>query len=110
MNIASGLIPVSAVASARKLDHQQQLSGLIGIIYDAAIDPSLWRTAIERAAAGQSPKLNRARTGSSTLGRGEAPPMPVEFCTPTRNLPANSVVVVSSKRASARSAGGIGSE
>jgi len=50
MNIVSPLRPVSAAASARNLDDQQQLSDLIGVIYDAAIDPSLWECALERAA------------------------------------------------------------
>lgn len=50
MNTASNLRPVSAVASARSSDDRQQLSDLIGLIYDAAIDPSLWECAIERAA------------------------------------------------------------
>jgi DNA-binding CsgD family transcriptional regulator len=50
MNTASHLRPVSVVASARSSDDRQQLSDLIGLIYDAAIDPSLWECAIERAA------------------------------------------------------------
>ena len=50
MNTASRLRPVSVVASARSPDDQQRLSHLIGVIYDAVIDPSLWRSAIERAA------------------------------------------------------------
>ena len=50
MNTASNLRPVSAVASARSSDDRQQLSDLIGLIYDAAIDPSLWERAIERSA------------------------------------------------------------
>ena len=50
MNIASHQRPVSVIASAGSRDDQQQLSDLIGLIYDAAIDPSLWRNAIERAA------------------------------------------------------------
>jgi hypothetical protein len=50
MNIVSPLRPVSAAASARNLDDQQQLCDLIGVIYDAAIDPSLWECALERAA------------------------------------------------------------
>ena len=36
--------------AARSPDDQQRLSDLIGVIYDAAIDPSLWECAIERAA------------------------------------------------------------
>jgi DNA-binding CsgD family transcriptional regulator len=35
---------------ACKPDEWQQLSDLIGLIYDAAIDPSLWERAIERSA------------------------------------------------------------
>src|SRR5687768_5926227 len=31
-------------------DNQQQLSDLIGIVYDAAIDPSLWQRTLERTA------------------------------------------------------------
>jgi DNA-binding CsgD family transcriptional regulator/PAS domain-containing protein len=50
MNTASRPRPVPVVASARSLDDQQRLSDLIGVIYDAAIDPSLWECAIERAA------------------------------------------------------------
>jgi DNA-binding CsgD family transcriptional regulator/PAS domain-containing protein len=49
MNIASGLRAVSVVASAG-CSREQRLSGLISIIYDAAIDPSLWECAIERSA------------------------------------------------------------
>ena len=50
MNAASRPRPVSVVAPARHPDDQQRLSDLIGVIYDAAIDPSLWESAIERAA------------------------------------------------------------
>ena len=50
MNTASRLRPVPIVASARRPDDQQRLSDLIGVIYDAAIDPSLWEDAIEKAA------------------------------------------------------------
>jgi DNA-binding CsgD family transcriptional regulator len=50
MNTAARLRPVPVVASTRRLDDQQRLSDLIGVIYDAAIDPSLWEGAIERAA------------------------------------------------------------
>jgi hypothetical protein len=50
MNTASGLRAVSAVASARSPDDRQELSDLISVIYDAAIDPSLWECAIESAA------------------------------------------------------------
>jgi DNA-binding CsgD family transcriptional regulator len=50
MNTAARLRPVPVVASARSSDDQQRLSDLIGIIYDAAVDPSLWEGAIERAA------------------------------------------------------------
>jgi DNA-binding CsgD family transcriptional regulator len=49
MNMVSGLRPVSVVASAGR-SRDQQLSDLIGVIYDAAIDPSLWEYAIERSA------------------------------------------------------------
>ena len=50
MNAVSDLRAVSLVASARSRDDRQQLSDLIGLIYDAAIDPLLWPSAIERAA------------------------------------------------------------
>src|ERR1700704_7160112 len=50
MNTASRPRPVPVVASARSLDDQQRLSDLIGVLYDAAIDPSQWGCAIERAA------------------------------------------------------------
>ena len=50
MNVTSSLRPVSVVASVRSPDDQQRLSDLIGIIYDAAIDPSVWECAIEKAA------------------------------------------------------------
>ena len=50
MTTASRLRPVPVGASARSSDDQQRLSDLIGVIYDAAIDPSLWKGAIERAA------------------------------------------------------------
>jgi DNA-binding CsgD family transcriptional regulator len=50
MNMASGRRSVSVVASARSPDDQRRLSDLVGVIYDAAIDPSLWECAIERAA------------------------------------------------------------
>jgi DNA-binding CsgD family transcriptional regulator len=50
MNIATRLRPVAAAAPARNLDDQQQLSDVIGAIYDAAINPSLWEGAVERAA------------------------------------------------------------
>jgi DNA-binding CsgD family transcriptional regulator len=50
MDMALGLRPVSVVASPRSRDDQQRLSDLIGVIYDAAIDPSFWQCAMERAA------------------------------------------------------------
>ncbi len=50
MNTASRLRPVSIVASPRSRDDRLQLSDLIGVIYDAALDPSLWEFAIESAA------------------------------------------------------------
>jgi DNA-binding CsgD family transcriptional regulator len=50
MNMASALRPSPAVVSARSSDDQQRLSDLIGVVYDAAIDPSLWEGAIRRAA------------------------------------------------------------
>ena len=50
MNTAARPRPISVVASARSFDDQQRLSDLIGVLYDAAINPSLWECAIERAA------------------------------------------------------------
>ena len=50
MKAVSNLRAVSLVASAHGPDDRQQLSDLIGLIYDTAIDPSLWPSAIERAA------------------------------------------------------------
>src|SRR6478736_7286329 len=49
MNTAQVLRPLPIVASTGRT-RDQQLSELIGVIYDAAIDPSLWEYAIERAA------------------------------------------------------------
>jgi DNA-binding CsgD family transcriptional regulator len=49
MNTAPVLRPIPFVASTSR-SRDQQLSELIGVIYDAAIDPSLWEYAIERAA------------------------------------------------------------
>jgi DNA-binding CsgD family transcriptional regulator/PAS domain-containing protein len=39
----------SLKSSASNSDDRQQLSDLIGLIYDAVIDPSLWLAAVERA-------------------------------------------------------------
>ena len=50
MNAASRPRPLPVVASTRSLDDQQRLSDLIGVLYDAAINPVLWECAIERAA------------------------------------------------------------
>jgi DNA-binding CsgD family transcriptional regulator len=50
MKTASDPRPLSAAASSRSIGDQQRLSDLIGLIYDTTIDPSLWRTAMERAA------------------------------------------------------------
>ena len=50
MKTASNLRPASSpVALAGSLSDQQHLSDLIGVVYDAAIDPSLWENAIQRA-------------------------------------------------------------
>jgi hypothetical protein len=48
MNAAPDLRPTSVVASAPSIDDQQPLSDLIGLTYDAAVNPSLWRSTIER--------------------------------------------------------------
>jgi DNA-binding CsgD family transcriptional regulator len=50
MNAASRPRPLPVVASTRSFDDQQRLSDLIGVLYDAAINPCLWECAIERAA------------------------------------------------------------
>lgn len=51
MNTVSYLRPASEpAASAGCRDNLQELSDLIGIVYDAAIDQSLWENAIERTA------------------------------------------------------------
>ncbi len=49
MNTVSHLRSVSELASDNSID-RQQLSDLIGVVYDAAIDPSRWEDAIERVA------------------------------------------------------------
>lgn len=49
MITALDLRPISVV-EARGRSRERQLSELIGVIYDAAIDPSLWKTAFERSA------------------------------------------------------------
>jgi DNA-binding CsgD family transcriptional regulator/PAS domain-containing protein len=41
---------VSALSAPADFDDQQRLSDLISVVYDAAIDPSLWQSAIETAA------------------------------------------------------------
>ena len=50
MHTRSHLRSVVESAASDNFRDQQQLSDLIGVIYDAAIDPSLWDGAIERAA------------------------------------------------------------
>ena len=51
MNRVSHLRPVSELAaSAARRNDRQQLSDLISVVYDAAIDQSLWENAIERVA------------------------------------------------------------
>jgi DNA-binding CsgD family transcriptional regulator len=52
MNMASDLQPVPepAAPADSPYDQQRQLSDLIGVIYDAAIDPSRWEDAIVRTA------------------------------------------------------------
>jgi DNA-binding CsgD family transcriptional regulator len=51
MNRASDLRPFSELPeSADIAGHRQQLGDLIGVIYDAAIDPGLWDAAIEKIA------------------------------------------------------------
>lgn len=50
MTNISHLWSVSALSAPADFDDQQRLSDLISVVYDAAIDPSLWQSAIERAA------------------------------------------------------------
>jgi DNA-binding CsgD family transcriptional regulator/PAS domain-containing protein len=50
MTYVSHLWSVSALSAPADFDDQQRLSDLISVVYDAAIDPSLWQSAIERAA------------------------------------------------------------
>lgn len=50
MTNVSHLWSVSALSASADFDDQQRLSDLISVVYDAAINPSLWQGAIERAA------------------------------------------------------------
>lgn len=50
MNSISNLRSVSALPAPVDFSDQQQFSDLIGIVYDAAIDPSLWDHALDRVA------------------------------------------------------------
>jgi DNA-binding CsgD family transcriptional regulator/PAS domain-containing protein len=50
MNIVTHLRSASERAATGTPHDQQHLSDLIGIVYDAAIDPSLWESALERGA------------------------------------------------------------
>ena len=50
MNTVSHLRSVSERAASGRVHDQQHLSDLIGIVYDAAIDPSVWEGAIVRIA------------------------------------------------------------
>ena len=50
MHTRSHLRSVVESAASDNFRDQQQLSDLIGVIYDAAIDPSLWDSAVETAA------------------------------------------------------------
>src|SRR4029079_19444261 len=70
MNTAQVLRPLPIVARPGRT-RAQQLSELIGVIYDAAIDPSLWEYAIERAAyfvggAGAAPFCKEVGAGHRT--------------------------------------------
>jgi DNA-binding CsgD family transcriptional regulator len=52
MNMVSHLQPFSTLAaSADRRKDRQQLSDLISVVYDAAVDQSLWENAIERIAS-----------------------------------------------------------
>ncbi len=50
MKTVSHLRSVSELAAPGDLRDQQQLSDLIGVVYDAAIDPTRWEDVIERVA------------------------------------------------------------
>jgi len=50
MNRVSHVRSVSERAASGRVHDQQHLSDLIGTVYDAAIDPSVWESAIVRAA------------------------------------------------------------
>ena len=50
MNSVSHLRSVSALSTPDDFDDQQRLSDLISAVYDAAIEASLWESAIERVA------------------------------------------------------------
>ena len=50
MNTVSHLRSVSERAASGRVHDQQHLSDLIGAVYDAAIDPSVWESAIVRIA------------------------------------------------------------
>src|SRR6187399_509725 len=50
MNSVSHLRSVSALSTPGDFDDQQRLSDLISAVYDAAIEASLWESAIERVA------------------------------------------------------------
>jgi DNA-binding CsgD family transcriptional regulator len=50
MNTVSHLRSVSERTASGRVHDQQHLSDLIGAVYDAAIDPSLWESAIVRVA------------------------------------------------------------
>jgi len=50
MNTVSHLRSVSERAASGRVHDQQHLSDLIGTVYDAAIDPSVWESAIVRIA------------------------------------------------------------
>ena len=51
MKSVSHLRSVSALSTPADFDDQQRLSDLISAVYDAAIESSLWESAIERVAA-----------------------------------------------------------
>ena len=73
MNTAQVLRPLPIVASTGRT-RDQQLSELIGVIYDAAIDPSLWEYAI-RLLWGEMFAASRSRLtamGSGCCGCGGA--------------------------------------
>jgi DNA-binding CsgD family transcriptional regulator/PAS domain-containing protein len=86
MNKASHMRPVSGPVTSASSHDRQQLSDLISLVYDAAIDQSLWASAIERVTyfvdgvgAGLFCKDVDAQHVMVTHSFGVAWPLPVEL-------------------------------